>query len=366
MLERDVRDFFFKTKENYNLVAGQKELYIDGLRIDIFAIDKKGNPFIIEFKKDKNRHIVGQSAHYLALIPSKHQDIEKKLKFFNINWANLKVLCIAKSFNQRDFDALNFEPIKDRVFLYQYNIIKDYREKAIFGLDLVYTGESGTSPLYIPPKPTNALDFKEHFKNLLALEGKENKRQYYTTTILPLLDNVAKILNSKYNSTGLYAHISYFQSGPHALFRLGLDRKQSHRASVAVMIGENFIDSGFDLTHALQDAEAMQSVIKIKPDEIASSLLKLTDYSIYVPNTGIDEFIAIPNLNLKGMKLLLMHYQPNLMRECYFKVGHTHSSLTMTESDLVSLLEEELRTFSFLLDEIKTAGNGGFTSKGSQ
>lgn len=50
MLERDVRDFFFKTKENYNLVVGHKELYIDGLRIDIFAIDKQGNPFIIEFK----------------------------------------------------------------------------------------------------------------------------------------------------------------------------------------------------------------------------------------------------------------------------------------------------------------------------
>jgi hypothetical protein len=42
MLEKDVRDFFFKTKENYNLVAGQKELYIDGLRIDIFAVDKNG------------------------------------------------------------------------------------------------------------------------------------------------------------------------------------------------------------------------------------------------------------------------------------------------------------------------------------
>lgn len=161
MLERDVRDFFFKTKENYNLVAGQKELYIDGLRIDIFAVDKQGNPFIIEFKKDKNRHIVGQSAHYLALIPAKHGDIEKKINYFNINWTNLKVLCIAKSFNQRDFDALNFEPIKDRVFLYQYNIIKDYREKAIFGFDLIHKGDNGTSPLYIPSKPTNELDFAE-------------------------------------------------------------------------------------------------------------------------------------------------------------------------------------------------------------
>ena len=49
MLEKDVRDFFFNTKENYNIVAAEKELNIDGLRIDIFAVDKDSNPFIIEF-----------------------------------------------------------------------------------------------------------------------------------------------------------------------------------------------------------------------------------------------------------------------------------------------------------------------------
>lgn len=214
MLEKDVRDFFFKIKENYNLVAGQKEFYIDGLRIDIFAVDKQGNPFIIEFKKDKNRHIVGQSAHYLALIPPKHSDIEKRLNYFNINWPNLKVLCIAKSFNQRDFDALKFEPIKDRVFLYQYNIIKDYRGKTIFGLDLIYTGDKDTSPLFIPAKPVNQSDFKEHFKKLVSLEGKENKRQYYVASILPLLNNVSTLLSEKYKTKCVYPHISYFPSGP--------------------------------------------------------------------------------------------------------------------------------------------------------
>ncbi len=355
MLEKDVRDFFFKTKENYNLVAGHKELYIDGLRIDIFAVDKQGNPFIIEFKKDKNRHIVGQSAHYLALIPSKHQDIEKKLSYFNVNWTNLKVLCIAKSFNQRDFDALNFEPIKDRVFLYQYNIIKDYREKAIFGLDLIYMGDNGTSPLYIPPRPANELDFKEHFKKLVGLEGKESKRQYYTNTILPLLQNVAKALNDKYNSKGLYAHISYFQSGPHALLRLGVDNKQSHRVSIAISFGENWIDSGFDLTHALQDATKLKEVIKIKPDEIASKLLSLKDYSIYIPNSGIKEFIALENINLKGLKLLITSYDPQINKDCYFLVMRNYDKKVWTEKYMIDLFETEYNTFSFLFDEIKNS-----------
>lgn len=353
MLEKDVRDFFFKTKENYNLISGQKELYIDGLRIDIFAVDKQGNPFIIEFKKDRNRHIVGQSAHYLALIPAKHSDIEKKINCFNINWINLKVLCIAKSFNQRDLDALNFEPIKDRVFLYQYNIIKDYREKAIFGIDLIYMSENGSSPLYIPPRPTNELDFKEHFQKLVELEGKENKRQYYTNTILPLLQNVAKALNDKYNSKGLFAHISYFQSGPHALLRLGVDKKQSHRASIAISFGDKWIESGFDLTHALKDATKLKEVFRLKSDEIASKLLALKDYSIYIPNSGINEIIALERLNLKGLKLLITNYDPQINKDCYFIVMRNYDKRVLTEKYMIDIFETEYSIFSFLFDELK-------------
>lgn len=353
MLEKDVRDFFYKTKENYNLVAGQKELYIDGLRIDIFAIDRKGNPFIIEFKKDKNRHVVGQSAHYLALIPSKHKEIEKKLNFLNINWTNLKVLCIAKSFNQRDFDALNFEPIKDRVFLYQYDIIKDYREKAIFSLDLTYKGANGTSPLYIPPKPVNELDFAEHFKKLITIEGKESKRQYYTDTVLPLLNVVSLELGKKYADKGLYPHISYFQSGPHVLFRLGLDKDKPHRAAIAISFYENFIESGFDLTHSLKDAEKLRLAFKEKADEIASKLLSLKDYSIYMPNVGIEGHIPFEIMDLKGIKLFLDNYNPTINKECYIDISRQYDNSSITKDELITLFDREYNNFGFLLDEIK-------------
>lgn len=75
MKENELRDFFFKSLSVYGLKHGKKELSIAGLRIDIFAIDAKHTPYVIEFKKEQDRHIVGQAAHYLSLIPTYKQHI---------------------------------------------------------------------------------------------------------------------------------------------------------------------------------------------------------------------------------------------------------------------------------------------------
>lgn len=350
MIEKDIRDFFFKAKENYNLVAGQKELNIDGLRIDIFAVDKQGNPFIIEFKKDKNRHIIGQSAQYLALIPTKQQEIERKLNFFNINWDNLKVLCIAKSFNQRDFEALKFEPIKGRVFLYEYKVLKDYREKSIFGLEIIYKGDDEKSPLVIPEKDINHFDFIEHFEKINTIEGKENKRQYYTNSILPLLNEVAEELRTKYAEKKLYPHISYFNG--HVLFRLGLDKNKSHRASIAITIGKGYIISGFDLTHSLIDAKKLEIAFKENSDDIASKLLSYKEYLLHIPNSGIRIYIPIHRMELKGIKLLLENYNPKLSKDCYIDITKEYEGTELHKDDLINLFDIEYKNFSFLFDEI--------------
>ena len=357
MLEKDVRDFFFNTKENYNIIAAEKELNIDNLRIDIFAVDSEGNPFIIEFKKGSNRHIVGQSSHYLALLSSsKHKAIENKLKYFNINWANLKVLCIAKSFNQRDFDALDYEPIKGRVFLYEYSIILDYRKKAIVGLDITYKGAAGTSPIHLPLRPGNEIDFYKHFEKLTALEGRERKRQYYTDNILWFLQEVSELLDAKYNVKGLYTHISYFISGPNVMFRLGIDKKQSHRACVDISFQKKLIVSGFDITHALPDANKLVEMIKSNSKQLEKKILSLKDYYIYAPNIGIGDNIYIDTLNLKGIKLILENYKPILMRDCYFKISRDYEKGTMSKKDIMDIFKKELETFNFLLEGIRNWG----------
>ena len=354
MLEKDVRDFFFNTKENYNIIAAEKELNIDNLRVDIFAVDIDGNPFIIEFKKGSNRHIVGQSMQYLSLfLPTKHKAIENKLKYFNIKWENLKVLCIAKSFNQRDFAGLNFGHYKDLIFLYEYRVILDYRKKAIVGLDIIYKGEAGTSPIHIPLRPGNEIDFNEHFAILATLEGRKRKRQYYTDNILWFLQEVSELLDAKYNVKGLYTHISYFQGGPNVMFRLGIDKKQSHRASVDISFQEDLIVSGFDITHALPDANKLVKMIKSDPKQLTKKILSLKDYYIHVPNIGIGDNISIDTLNLKGINLILENYHPKLFCDCYFRIGRVYEKNTMTKKDILDVFRVELRTFYFLLEGIK-------------
>lgn len=353
MTENDIRDFFFKTKELYSLIAGEKELNIDGLRIDIFAVDDCGNPFIIEFKRGKNRHIVGQSAHYLAVIQSKHKEIELRLKYFNINWQNIKVICIAQSFNKRDIDALTFEPIKDRVFLYTFSIVKDYREKSIFALQLSSVNGSRTSPLKLPPVETHNVNFHEHVKKIASIQGKERQRQYYADTVLPILDLVKQSLREKFEERALYPHISYFQSGPHIRFRLGLNKTHSHRASIEVSFFKTGVESGFDLTHCVPDAQALKSAYIESPDEMVQSLSKLRDYELFIPNVGITEICAIANFNDKGLNMFLSNYDPKKNRDCYFILLRPCVKDLLSQEDLLNLFEQEYSAFKFLIEKIQ-------------
>lgn len=52
--ESDIQNFFYESIASYGFIHAHKELNVEGLRIDIFAIDKNHNPYIIEFKKKKD------------------------------------------------------------------------------------------------------------------------------------------------------------------------------------------------------------------------------------------------------------------------------------------------------------------------
>ena len=148
--EKQIRDFFCESAKSYNFVVAQKELNIKKLRIDVFAIDKKHNPFIIEFKKSRNRHIIGQASQYLALAQSLKEEISQKVNFYQINWQNLKVLLFAPDFDRRDYEAANYEPLKGKVHFFTYSVVKDYREEKVFGLKLTYQGEKNKCPIHLP------------------------------------------------------------------------------------------------------------------------------------------------------------------------------------------------------------------------
>ena len=183
--EVDVRDFFFEAISSYGFVTAKKELYIEGLRIDIFAIDKNHNPYIIEFKKSKNKHIVGQAAQYLAIVPSYKEELSKKINFYTINWENLNIILIAPGFFDRDLTAGNYDPLKNRVHFYTYKVVKTLR-KDIFGIPLTYLGPNEQGPIILPNEIGDENDLIDLYKFFDKLDTRESKREYYSNHIIPL------------------------------------------------------------------------------------------------------------------------------------------------------------------------------------
>jgi|GEM_PF-2471809 hypothetical protein len=354
--ESDIQNFFYESIESYGFIHAYKELNVEGLRIDIFAIDKKHDPFIIEFKKKKDRHIVGQSAQYLAVLPSYKDEIAKKINFFQINWEKLSVLLVAPSFNDRDFQAATYQPLKNRIHFFKVIIKRDYRKEKIFGLRLTYEGPDKSCPIRLPEYDTDYFDVAELSKKLNLLEGKENKREFYTVHILPILEKVATHLKDKFSKQFLYPHISYFgYKDPFYMIRVGTDEKSSHRASIGIFFCGDNIEYGFDLTHSLKEGKYLSK--KINDDNVLSNLIKnlsgLEDYSIWVPNTGIFSAIWLDNFNEKGLSVYLKAYQPVTAKDCYFRVVKEYEGGAISIDKIIEIIIKQYQIFKFFFDLIK-------------
>lgn len=304
--EKQIRDFFYDSAKSYNFAVAQKELNIKNLKIDVFAIDKKHNPFIIEFKKSKNKHIVGQASQYLALAQSLKEEISQKVDFYQINWQNLKVLLFAPDFESRDYEASNYEPLKGKVHFFTYSVVKDYREEKIFGLKLDYQGEKNKCPIHLPTESLQKVDLLTAHQQYLNIENKKSKKQYYTQNILPVLEEVQTELHQMFKDKRLYPHISYFSQNDHYLLRLGTDKRHTHRASVAVTFNnDGRVYFGFDLTHSLSEGQLLSKEFQKNTKFYAKRITRLSDYEILIPNTGIWFALPIRGIDEKGIEMLL-------------------------------------------------------------
>lgn len=80
-------------------------------RIDTLAISEDGNPVIIEYKKVENSNLVTQGLFYLDWLKDHKGDfqvaVQKKLGSVEIDWSNIRVLCIAPSFDRYSLHAVH-------------------------------------------------------------------------------------------------------------------------------------------------------------------------------------------------------------------------------------------------------------------
>lgn len=350
MNESEVRDFFFKALSSYGLKHGKKELSIEGLRIDIFAVDKQHIPYIIEFKKNKNRHIVGQAAQYLSLIPTYKNEVEKALNFYDINWPLLKVLCVAPDFLKRDFTASEYEPLKGKVHFYEYQIIKNSRNQ-IFSLNINYKGPDESGPLTLPEKVIDEFDIMSVSEEFFKITQKEARREYYSIKILPLLKEICSHLKD-FENVDLYPHISYWRNSFE--IRLGTDKKKPHKASIALGFNGS-IYFGFDLTHSYDEGKLLANRFK-EPEKIQSFIedtLKQKDYFLWIPNTGILCGLPIDELNQKGLKTILSAYDPEKDRDCYIRILKQYDRSTLNVIESLKIFKDQFNRFKYIFDYLK-------------
>lgn len=108
-------------------------LTTSGGRIDSLAVDNKGSPVIIEYKRNQNHNVINQSLSYLKWLKSQKKEffemlMQRKLKPQiaknpKLDWNNPRVVCIAESFSRFDIDTV--EVVSTRIELFKYQFYED-------------------------------------------------------------------------------------------------------------------------------------------------------------------------------------------------------------------------------------------------
>lgn len=355
--EETIRDFFYNAASNYGFVCVKKELNVGGLRIDIFAVDGNHNPYIIEFKRKKDRHIVGQSAQYLAIVPSYQREISRKISFHAINWDSLNVILIAQDYFERDLTAAKYAPLKDRVHFYTCRAIETSRQK-VFGLQLKYVGPAEIGPIKLEDNAIDTSNLIDLYRQFGNLDTRESRREYYTNAILPVFEGVRLAVEDFFTSYNLYFHTSYFGSNPpYYLIRVGPDKKKTHRASIALSFSADAILCGFDLTHSLDEAQLLAKLLqspKINA-EVVREIGTKEDYDVWIPNTGFLDPIAVASLTPDALSFLLKRYTPQIPKDCYFHVMRSYEKDVLGVSNAAEILMGEYREFKFMFDLLRNS-----------
>jgi len=96
-------------------------------RIDSLALSEDNNPVIIEYKKVESSELVNQSLYYLAWLRDHRGDfqvaVSKKLGEVDIDWNDIRVICIAPGYKKYDLYAV--QTMGANIELWEYTYYED-------------------------------------------------------------------------------------------------------------------------------------------------------------------------------------------------------------------------------------------------
>ena len=353
MNELEIRDYFFSQLSTYGLKCGKKELTIEGLRIDIFAVGKDNTPYIIEFKRNKNRYMVGQAAQYLSLIQKYSDKIKKEINYNKMNWKNLKILCIAPDFYKRDFISSEYEPLKDKIHFYKFNVLQN-NSNQMSGLNLEYSGPKRYGPLILPKELVPNHDLVQLKNEYYKITNTIARRGYYDNKILPLFNKIDNYFIK-------YKYIELFKKSVNInkFFFIYFSTSKEFLQGASLMINyfQEYIEYGFGINY-LGNCYSNEAGIKLSKyfnnmdncKSVASKILKFNDYYLCIANARIDIEMPVCELNQKELESLLNIYGDN--ENAIFYIMKLYERETMTINDVMNIINLEYLKFKFIFEII--------------
>lgn len=97
-------------------------------RIDSLGLSEDNNPVIIEYKKIESSQLINQSLYYLSWLNDHHGDFEIAVRNklgagIEVDWSNIRVICIAPNFKKYDLHAVNM--MGANIELWQYRLYEN-------------------------------------------------------------------------------------------------------------------------------------------------------------------------------------------------------------------------------------------------
>lgn len=139
-LERELQQLVENNLEEiFNCKFVASEFYTGSIhsgRIDTIAISEDNNPVIIEYKKEESSSLLNQSLYYLSWLEDHKGDfqmaVNKQLGYIDIDWSNIRVICIAPGYKKYDLHAVKV--MNKSIELWKY---KNF-ENGMFNLEEIF------------------------------------------------------------------------------------------------------------------------------------------------------------------------------------------------------------------------------------
>jgi hypothetical protein len=360
MKELEIRDYFFDRIIAYGLKYGIKELTVELLRIDIFAIGQDNTPYIIEFKKTKDKHIVGQAAQYLSLVPVFKKQIEHEINFYEVKWENLQILCLAPGFYERDFTAYKYDPLKGKIHFYECNALEN-NSKQVAVLDIEYLGPEKNGPLLLPHKTVDKNNLVEIRNECFKYQNLNARREYFIEVITPIFNEIGNRL-FEYQNIGLYKHDNLLCMDRHDLtcgfYEICFSNNKSdrHGATIKIKFFQDEIHYGFDLllTDSFYEAKKLSEYLKDTENckRFVKKTLEFEDY--YLLTSDVDK---MPNIiyfwDKERLESFLKSYDPEKDDSCRFRIMKHFEKRKMFENDAIDIIRHEYKAFRYIFDIVE-------------